>query len=782
MPTLKMLSNSDGATTLNYTDKEKPGNGEPRVLHSAGLLCNPNTAVDEFRRVRERHGKQDATRRAPASYTLPDPGEVATHVRRESRAGRRSWGIAKDGETATHIRREGLTFQKLARGEGDGTHRRLGRQWVEADAHEATHRVVVGGHKKEREVLHLIYSFGLHEVNPDEPDDVLRAFDTTVAMIGDLFPGAMAKLVGQADSTGALDGTGKAKFHVHVVLNATVVKRMELDGEVWEPGRKLSGALTDIERVRDRADAFLREHPENGFEPLGKSSRDRKAEIRRDHDNRVAAKGGVSTDDRLRDAYEAALEEMIALHSSGHPVGLDGLSAALDGLGVETKHSVTKSGRNKGKETLSLRTTDMPVDTNGNKRWRRGAELGAHFTLMDTTDRATGEVIPGIRSQLDAITRGEEPERRPARVQAGAPKPVRVPTPDELSEARTVVDELARSERLERMDEDFSTASIVDFDAAGEARFKGDHEVMARLAQIYRDRRAVKKAAVVPQPKTKATTPPGGKVTPAPVAKPVTEPRQPTWEEKTAAMFAEIDAQTSTMTSTNEDVLRRAGIGRKPAEPAVTPDEAAPAAVQSTEDRPAEDAAVAIHREAMDELSPQEAEPDRVDEVALVLPFRGERSDGESSAAAPDYRRVPASAAAPAATSKPKKYRSPLRSVVVKSEQTQAVIDKSAALDESARDALLRGDRIDESTVPKGIGPQFLSNYGDKFDPGVLEQLRLREKKKRQVDTLHVAKLFDAKSVLLSEIQAGVYEHVAKSRFPELGQTTPSPQRGGLGD
>lgn len=292
-------------------------------------------------------------------------------------------------------------------------------------------------------------------------------------------------------------------------------------------------------------------------------------------------------------------------------------------------------------------------------------------------------------------------------------------------------------------------------------------------------------AKPVPVVKTKATTAPEGKVTPAPVAKPVTEPRQPTWEEKTAAMFAEIDAQNAAKPSASAEILRRAGLGQKSVEPAVAGDEAAPAAVQSTEDRPAEATVVAIHREAMDELSPQDVERGRVDEVALALPFRDEGNDGESSAPAPDYRRVPASAAAPAATSKPKKYRSPLRSVVVKSEQTQAVIDQVAPFDEGGREVLLRGDRIDESTVPKGIGPQFLKNYGDDLDPGVLEQLQLREKKKRHASRLHELGLLDERDALRAEIRSGIYEQLTTRRsLMPLSGAVPGPQmakRDGLG-
>lgn len=450
MPTIKMLSGEEAAALLKYVDTDKAEQDAPRVLHAAGLLCNPNTATKEFQETRRKHGKQGAVRKAAASYELPDDGEVAVYVRRVSRTGRPSWGLANNGETATHLRREGVTYEKLTHGESDGTHRRVGRTWTAVDAADATHRAIEGGYQKEREVIHMIHSYGLHEVNPDNPDDVLRAFENTLATVKELFPGAQAKLIGQADSTGALDGSGQAKFHVHVVLNATVARRMEYNSDVWEPGRKLSGALTDIELVRDRADAFLTAHPENGFKPLAKSSRDRKAEIRRDHDNRLSAKGKISTDDVLRTAYEESLDAMIVLHASGQSVDLGTLRRALSARDVETKHDIVQTGRNQGKETLSLWNKERGTDKNGKRRWRRGSALGAHYTLMDTADKTSGEVIPGIKSQLEATSQGKEPERRPARVQAGPAKHLPTMTTEEISEAERLMVRLAQRERERR--------------------------------------------------------------------------------------------------------------------------------------------------------------------------------------------------------------------------------------------------------------------------------------------------------------------------------------------
>lgn len=88
-------------------------------------------------------------------------------------------------------------------------------------------------------------------------------------------------------------------------------------------------------------------------------------------------------------------------------------------------------------------------------------------------------------------------------------------------------------------------------------------------------------------------------------------------------------------------------------------------------------------------------------------------------------------AAAPAPAVAEQSYRSALRDVRPGNDRQAELLPLVADLDERARAALLRGDRIDESTVPEGIGPRFLDSPGDKLDPAVLEQLRMREAKKQ---------------------------------------------------
>src|SRR5699024_6848314 len=174
-----------------------------------------------------------------------------------------------------------------------GTHKRIGKNWVPVDPSEATHRQVEGGYVREREAVHVIVPFHLSEVDPNDPNDVRRAFDYALTMITSLFPGTQMKLVGQAD------GKGK-NFHVHCVVNATAVEEMGLDGKVWRPGQKLSGALTDINRLRQRHGEFMIEHPEFGFAQLSRSVDEQKDELRSTRDRRMAAEGTMSNRDIIR--------------------------------------------------------------------------------------------------------------------------------------------------------------------------------------------------------------------------------------------------------------------------------------------------------------------------------------------------------------------------------------------------------------------------------------------------------------------------------------------------
>lgn len=409
-PIVVMSRAQVAARMLRYPEKEKDGSDAPRVLYRDGINCRPETAVEEFATLRRKHGKQGATRKSPAKYELPDDGETPVYIQKRRPNGRKYWAVAKDDEEATHVRHEGEVV-------------------------------------RESEAIHMIFSAELASVNPDDPKDVQRLFDYVRDVVENNFRatdgtcGVQAKLVAQADGQGMVDENGNqltdgGKTHVHVVINAVAMKQMEVNGETWEPGRKLSGALTDIEQIKDRHDAFAREHgAEHGFRPQEKNRAERRAETRTVTDRRMSAQGKLSNHDTIRTAFETSMED-------DRSVDLDGFREVLGEHDVDMNVRVTKSGKNKGQTNLSYRTGDM-------KQFVRGTRLGSHYAFDDTVDQDTGEIISGVGSQLEANASGQPRQGRPAANQADPPKPDPVASEEELAEAQEVMERLAAQERID---------------------------------------------------------------------------------------------------------------------------------------------------------------------------------------------------------------------------------------------------------------------------------------------------------------------------------------------
>ena len=114
--------------------------------------------------------------------------------------------------------------------------------------------------------------------------------------------------------------------------------------------------------------------------------------------------------------------------------------------GVEMNHRVTKTGRNKGKESVTYRTADMPIDKNGKKRYVDKA-LGHGYVFEGGLDKATGEIIPGIRAQLEDNAAGKWFPGRPQYRKPAPPKETPQHSDEELAEARSVMQQLAEEER-----------------------------------------------------------------------------------------------------------------------------------------------------------------------------------------------------------------------------------------------------------------------------------------------------------------------------------------------
>ncbi|GAA4195511.1 hypothetical protein GCM10022219_20660 [Microbacterium oryzae] len=538
MPVIYMTVHPKSARLISYTVRDKPGQGDvPRVLHAAGVRCRPETSAREFARTRARHGTQGATRRSPSRYALPEEGETATHVKRTYPGGRRYWAPARVGEAATHVRHEG-------------------RQVPQAEAR------------------HVIVSFGLDEVNPDDPEQVASAFEFVVRMQRTLYPGIQAHLVGQAD------GDGRA-FHVHIAWNATLHSDMTVDGKTYTAGRKLAGDLTNIDKVHERADRFLADHgAEYGLGPQRLPSvAERRKQTRNARDRN---RGHDRTDkrrsnhDRIRDAFETAIDDPRA-------VTLEAWTAVMAEHGV----TVTEPGWRRGKPPKIAR---LSYQLDGMATPVRASTLGTHYDHASTL------------AMLDDNAYGRPRPPRPAAVKTGPPRPVTEPTPEELTEAHAAVVTLAREEQLDAwIDDRAREDGYADGDGQLAERGFSRHnpDLRAHLHQqmaIWIQQQG--KQASEPEQTTEATQPPA----------PAVEQRRSAFDRVVANTPSYEDLVAAANEAAAETIAQAR---RRPATPAPSPSAAPERAWASGVD---EDAAGTLY--VPHPASP--AETDRVDEQAPV--------------------------------------------------------------------------------------------------------------------------------------------------------------------
>lgn len=670
---------------LRYTVKPKPGSTKKeRVLHASGLHCRPETSSGEFAALRRRHGKQGAMRKSPASFELPNDDEEATHLRDTRPGGRRYWREARDDETATHVKHE-------------------------------------GGYVRQNEAVHFIIGFGPDEVNPQDLEQVAHAFEYTVAHFRETMPGLQVHLVGQADGKGMTPDptTGEVggKFHVHAVANAVVYEDMEVSGRVWHAGSKMSGALTDIDSVRERHDAFMRDNSAWGFTQKAKSVSAQKKEKRSVMDRRMRSRGERSNHDVIRDVVWSALHDPRSVDDAfrstvGDPRTVDrsAFEAVMAEYGAEHGLSVEDPGWRRGKppkqRKISYKLDGMPTNVRGEKL---GEQYEADF----------------IYRQLCAIAAGKQIETRVESAMVGPARPVTMPTDDELTEARTAIADLVREEQLDAWVEDWARAEDVSVEELLDERALviDDSYDREQLRHSMHEWKKVQKER-------------------AQAAQKPTKPELAGDQNTEATNF---DSKGSSEASS----LRPAR------HISMVPDISADVDRQLQESG-AESEGEALLREFQEVSRRSKATPGaphekESDEQAVKPPARprnhvnkrtvdsapdldGKDFDAatESTSSAPEAV-VMAASVAPASSASVNEYRSPMRDAVSKNRDRQAFYAAVALFDEKARRVLTRGERIDESTVPKGIGAQLLKAFGGQLDHAVSEQLRLRQVKKAKV-------------------------------------------------
>ncbi|GAA1604164.1 hypothetical protein [Leucobacter chromiireducens] len=627
------------------------------------------------------------------------------------------YALPEAGEVATHVR--------VTRPNGR-------RVWREArDGETATHVCHPGALVRQAEARHLIISFGPDEVNPNDPDQVAYAFAFVNDMMRTDYPGEQFMATGQADGKGGA-------FHVHVVRNATLFADQVVDGRLYQAGSKLAGGLTDIDAMRDRADRFLAEHgAQYGLGPQRlPSTAERKREKRSSRDRRMAKQGGKSNHDIIRDAFEAAMDDPRA-------VDLDGFTDAMAERDVFVYERITRAGTPREKRALSYRLPGMPQNV-------RGTTLGDHYAHESAME------------QLASNAAGLQREKRPERVQAGRPRPADVPTPAELAEMRSDVLAFARDEQLDRMEEEFSAALVVDEHLAGEAYDSGDHETVLRLAaELRADPAGWRKRLEDEEKRAAARQAQADAAADARNAE-----RAARLAAEQAAEQAALDAAAEALSRPHRERLAEVGVAQAEHNEAVKAGIAA--ALAEREARLAADAVPLVTEEETSDARPVDSAPtaspeggeqseESAEDDRGLLALSDEEIDEKLDAYAPV-----ASPSAPAAVPAAAPVTPDLTRKRPVSSRVQAVLDALPEFERGALLALSRGHRIDDRTVPRGIGDKFLRDHGGSMNPLVYEQMMLREKKKRTADWLHGLGRYDARDALRDQKSRGIYEMVAE--------------------
>lgn len=400
--TVKIIPTKSTSALIEYVGRvevsEVDNVDRQRVMFASGQHCRPETAIQEFRALREAHGRQGEMRTLPGKY-VQDEDVPPTHIK----VGK-NWRRVRAGEVATHSRQEPeVPFEKRAEG------------------------------------YHYIISFAPDTVNRDDPEQCRKAFEAVEAMWAQDYPGTQATLTAHGDATGSKDAIERGedgKFHVHVAANAVIHSEMEIDGRVYQPGQRMAGAATNIDTIRERWDTFLqtRGH-EFGLEPQDRAvlpavhSEEYRSKPRRtNQDFWEKERGGISDHDRARRGLEAAFEKL-----AQDPAAMSQLSA------TERMQRLASEAAATGDLELKLQKNGRRVRSfvvPDRKQPIRSTMLGGRYDN------------DGLPQQLELIAQGQwKPLER---AQSGPVKPIAELDDAQLDQLQQSVDALAAKEIREQ--------------------------------------------------------------------------------------------------------------------------------------------------------------------------------------------------------------------------------------------------------------------------------------------------------------------------------------------
>lgn len=260
------------------------------------------------------------------------------------------------------------------------------------------------------QVKGFVFSWGLNELNPADPEDVEKAM-RAVSRFFDRLPPAARLQVAQGDGKSA-DG-GPPKLHIHAPVANVVLQDCTVNGQTYRAGSSLGGKALDVEWMRQQFDECCElEGITQTLVPYVKGDR------RSGLDAAARRAGKRTNNDVCKDAVEEAIRS-----GAGD---LEEFEAELAARGVELRVERKAAGKYAGQTWLAYR----PV---GAKGWTRD-------TFMGLERYGHAAVMAGLADPSSRTSRTVNPL-------PGPPKPLPVPTAEQQEESAAVVDDLATKRR-----------------------------------------------------------------------------------------------------------------------------------------------------------------------------------------------------------------------------------------------------------------------------------------------------------------------------------------------
>lgn len=254
-------------------------------------------------------------------------------------------------------------------------------------------------HGEQIQVYRIIQSFGLDELDPNNPEDIIKANEIGNRLAHELYPDRQCAIVTHGDGEGG-------KLHNHIIVNS-------ID---FTTGKALRGDAKEWTTIRDKSDEIL---PDFGLTPLSKEKAKNSRSI---GELKQSAAGKYVWKDDLKKRIEESLNDPYVIDQETfiEDMGMRGIEVRFRGKkGVsygfkdkDDKERVSRGGklgtsfdRSAVEETFSRNLQQMELDEKETKEWNAKHGMGEDFIFNPSLDES--EINAVIHSAEMAVAKND---------------------------------------------------------------------------------------------------------------------------------------------------------------------------------------------------------------------------------------------------------------------------------------------------------------------------------------------------------------------------------------